>query len=291
MDLLLNDFLGKPAWIWLAFVAIVIALLVLDLGVLHRKEHEIGVRESLMMSAIYITLGLAYGGWVWWYLGEASGLAYLTGFVVEKSLAVDNVFVIAMNFAYFAIVTERSFAYGLPEVLADHARLHDLVVSGSEPGGLLSVRALAEHLVFDSGRPAVVVPRAWHGPFRCDRVVVAWDNTRPAARALGDALPLLRSARAVTLVMAGGEKAIDTSLGELDLVAALARRGVSGAAVQRIDQAGGSIGETLAAWARAQDADLLVAGAFGHSRLRQLVLGGVTRSLLDAPRLPVLLSH
>jgi nucleotide-binding universal stress UspA family protein len=188
-------------------------------------------------------------------------------------------------------VTERSFAYGLPEVLGDHARLHDLVVTGSEPGGLLSVRALAEHLVLDSGRPAVVVPRAWCGPFRCDRVVVAWDNTRAAARALGDALPLLRSARAVTLVMAGGEKAIDTSLGELDLVAALARRGVSGAAVQRIDQAGGSIGETLAAWARAQDADLLVAGAFGHSRLRQLVLGGVTRSLLDAPPLPVLLSH
>ncbi len=103
MDLLLNDFLGKPAWIWLAFVAIVIALLVLDLGVLHRKEHEIGVRESLLMSAFYITLGLAYGGWVWWYLGQASGLAYLTGFVVEKSLAMDNVFVIAMIFAYFAI--------------------------------------------------------------------------------------------------------------------------------------------------------------------------------------------
>jgi tellurite resistance protein TerC len=55
------------------------------------------------MSAFYITLGLAYGGWVWWYLGEASGLAYLTGFVVEKSLAMDNVFVIAMIFAYFAI--------------------------------------------------------------------------------------------------------------------------------------------------------------------------------------------
>jgi tellurite resistance protein TerC len=103
MDLLLTDFLGKPAWIWLAFVALVIALLVLDLGLLHRREREIGVRESLLMSAFYITLGLAYGGWVWWYLGEASGLAYLTGFVVEKSLAMDNVFVIAMIFAYFAI--------------------------------------------------------------------------------------------------------------------------------------------------------------------------------------------
>jgi nucleotide-binding universal stress UspA family protein len=188
-------------------------------------------------------------------------------------------------------VTERSFAYGLPEVLADHARLHDLVVTGSEPGGLLSTRALAEHLVFESGRPVVVVPQAWRGPFRCERVVVAWDNTRPAARALGDALPLLRTARAVTFVTVGGEKAIDSSLGEADLVAALGRRGVSGPAVRRIDHAAASIGETLAAWARAQDADLLVAGAFGHSRLRQLVLGGVTRSLLDAPPLPVLLSH
>jgi nucleotide-binding universal stress UspA family protein len=188
-------------------------------------------------------------------------------------------------------VTERSFAYGLPDVLVDHARLHDLVVTGSEPGGLLSTRALAEHLVFESGRPVVVVPQSWRDPFRCERVVVAWDNTRPAARALGDALPLVRTARAVTFVTVGGEKTIDSSLGEADVVAALGRRGVSGAAVRRIDHAAASIGETLATCARAQDADLLVAGAFGHSRLRQLVLGGVTRSLLDAPPLPVLLSH
>ena len=100
LDLL---WLGTPLWMWAAFVAIVIALLVLDLGVLHRKQREIGVSESLVMSAFYITLGLAFGGWVWWFIGPVAGMNYLTGFVIEKSLAMDNVFVIAMIFAYFAI--------------------------------------------------------------------------------------------------------------------------------------------------------------------------------------------
>jgi tellurite resistance protein TerC len=103
MDILFLDFLGKPIWMWLAFIGIVIALLALDLGILHRKQREIGAVESMALSAGYITLGLAFGGWVWWYMGEASGLAYLTGFVIEKSLAMDNVFVIAMIFTFFAV--------------------------------------------------------------------------------------------------------------------------------------------------------------------------------------------
>ncbi|MEO6114270.1 MAG: TerC family protein [Sphingomicrobium sp.] len=103
MEFLFLDWLGKPLWMWLVFLAIVITLLVLDLGVLHRKEREIGVRESLALSAGYISLGLAFGGWVWWYLGETAGLQFITGFVIEKSLAMDNVFVIAMIFSYFAV--------------------------------------------------------------------------------------------------------------------------------------------------------------------------------------------
>jgi tellurite resistance protein TerC len=103
MDLLSLPWLGTPVWLWLAFVGIVAALLVLDLGVLHRREREIGVRESLALSAFYITLGLGFGAWVWWYLGATAGLNYVTGFVIEKSLAMDNVFVIAMIFTYFGI--------------------------------------------------------------------------------------------------------------------------------------------------------------------------------------------
>ena len=103
MDFLMIDWLGKPAWLWLMFVGIVAVLLILDLGVLHRKQREIGVQESLILSAVYIGLGVAFGGWVWWYMGEAAGMNYLTGFVIEKSLAMDNVFVIAMIFTYFAV--------------------------------------------------------------------------------------------------------------------------------------------------------------------------------------------
>jgi tellurite resistance protein TerC len=100
---LFDAWLGKPVWMWLAFFLIVIALLVFDLGVLHRKEHEIGVTESLKLSAFYIVFGLSYGVWVWYYIGEDAGINYVTGFVVEKSLAMDNIFVIATIFSYFAV--------------------------------------------------------------------------------------------------------------------------------------------------------------------------------------------
>lgn len=103
MEFLLIDWLGKPAWMWLAFMSVVLVLLVLDLGVLHRDEHEIGVRESLALSGMYIAIALLFGGWMWWELGAQRGMEYLTGFAIEKSLAMDNVFVIAMIFGYFAI--------------------------------------------------------------------------------------------------------------------------------------------------------------------------------------------
>ncbi|MCO5085541.1 MAG: TerC family protein [Methylobacteriaceae bacterium] len=103
MDLLEFLWLGKPLWMWLAFLAIVVILLALDIGLLHRDTREIGVKESLALSAGYASIGLAFGGWVWWQLGAAPALQYVTGFVVEKSLAMDNVFVIAMIFSYFAI--------------------------------------------------------------------------------------------------------------------------------------------------------------------------------------------
>jgi tellurite resistance protein TerC len=103
LPFLTAQFLGQPAWAWLAFVALVAALLVFDLGVLHKDEREIGVQESLLLSAGYIGVALLFGGWVWWYLGAQSGMEYYTGFLIEKSLSMDNVFVIALIFSYFAI--------------------------------------------------------------------------------------------------------------------------------------------------------------------------------------------
>ncbi len=103
MEFLLLSFLGQPAWMWLFFIAVVVALLVLDLGVLHKEDHEIGIAESLKLSAMYITLGVAFAGFVWWQIGAEASTLYLTAFVVEKTLAMDNVFVIALIFTYFAI--------------------------------------------------------------------------------------------------------------------------------------------------------------------------------------------
>ncbi|RZL39899.1 MAG: TerC family protein [Rubrivivax sp.] len=99
----LANFMGKPAWVWLLFVGIVVALLAFDLGVLHKDDHEIGVRESLLLSAGYISVAMLFGAWVWWYLGAQSGMDYYTGFMIEKSLSMDNVFVIALIFSFFAI--------------------------------------------------------------------------------------------------------------------------------------------------------------------------------------------
>jgi tellurite resistance protein TerC len=97
------ELLGKAAWTWLAFIATVATLLVLDLGVLHRSDRAIGVRESLAMSAGYIGVAAVFGAWVWWYLGAAGGTAWFTGYLIEKSLSMDNVFVIALIFSFFAI--------------------------------------------------------------------------------------------------------------------------------------------------------------------------------------------
>ena len=110
--------LGMPVWVWLAFVAVVILLLVFDLGVLHREAQEVGVKESLWLSAMYIGLGLAWAIAVWWIYAsygsadsideQIAGAAtqsergwtavklYITGYLVEKTLAMDNVFVISM---------------------------------------------------------------------------------------------------------------------------------------------------------------------------------------------------
>ena len=101
--LLMTPFLGQAAWLWLTFLALVVALLAFDLGVLHRKQREIPVTESLLLSGGYIAIGLAYGLWVWNQLGATSAAEYYTGYLIEKSLSMDNVFVIAMIFSYLAI--------------------------------------------------------------------------------------------------------------------------------------------------------------------------------------------
>ena len=103
---LFADFLGTATWLWLVFFTVVIGLLAFDLGVLHRDNHTIGVRESLLLSAGYICAGLLFGLWVAAQKGGAAGMDYLTGFLVEKSLSMDNVFLMASIFGFLAIPRE-----------------------------------------------------------------------------------------------------------------------------------------------------------------------------------------
>lgn len=187
-------------------------------------------------------------------------------------------------------VTAIDHSHGLINYIADHARLHDALVIGSSRSGPLNDRIIAEHLLFETGRPLLVVPAAHDGKFAAQRIVAAWDNTRNAARALGDALALLPQITEVVLVMIGDDKAIYSTLDHADLAAALTLRGVS----VRIEQRqlnGRKIGDALQDTAIELNADLLVMGGCGHSRLRDFLLGGATISVLDNPRLPVLLSH
>ena len=106
MDILLFLFLGKPLWMWLTFLGLVVALLTFDLGILNKDDHEIGVAESLRLSAMYIFLGVSFSGFIWWQMGSIATAQYLTAFVVEKTLAMDNIFVISLIFTFFAIPRE-----------------------------------------------------------------------------------------------------------------------------------------------------------------------------------------
>ncbi len=120
MDVIDTLVMGKPVWMWAVFMTIVVVLLALDLGLFHRKSREIGVRESLVLSAFYIAIGLGFGAWVWVNVGPTSGKEYLTGFLVEKTLSMDNIFVISLVFSYFGIpriYQHRVLFYGILGVI------------------------------------------------------------------------------------------------------------------------------------------------------------------------------
>jgi tellurite resistance protein TerC len=103
LQLLSTPVFGTAAWLWIVFLTIVLGLLAFDLGVLHRDEHEIEVRESLLLYSGYFSIGLLFGLWVWFQLGAQSALEFYTGFLVEQSLSMDNVFVMAMILGFFGI--------------------------------------------------------------------------------------------------------------------------------------------------------------------------------------------
>jgi tellurite resistance protein TerC len=129
MEFLLMDWLGTPVWFWLAFAAIVIGLTAFDLGVLHKEDREMGISESLKLTAFYITIALLFGAWIWFERGADFGMQYYTGFFIEKALSIDNVFVISLIFTFFAIPAKyqyRALLWGIIAVIV----LRGLMIAG-----------------------------------------------------------------------------------------------------------------------------------------------------------------
>lgn len=128
-DWLLADWLGTPAWFWLAFLGLVAALTAFDLGVLHKEDRAMGIGESLKLTAFYITIALLFGAWVWAEKGADMGMKYYTGFFIEKALSIDNVFVISLIFTVFAIPPRyqyRALLWGILAVIV----LRGLMIAG-----------------------------------------------------------------------------------------------------------------------------------------------------------------
>ena len=129
MEFLLADWLGTPIWFWLAFLTLVVGLTAFDLGFLHKEDREMGIGESLKLSAFYIGVALLFGAWIWAERGADLGMKYYTGFFIEKALSIDNVFVISLIFTYFAIPAKyqyRALLWGIIAVIV----LRGLMIAG-----------------------------------------------------------------------------------------------------------------------------------------------------------------
>ena len=173
------------------------------------------------------------------------------------------------------------------EVAASQARYSDLALMEWDAADS-SVRVIAEEVLFSSGRPVVLLPSSVTVEV-IDHVMIAWDGSRVAARALADATPFLLRAKRISVATVLDEKPIDETIGER-LALALQRRGLT-AKVLAFTVSGRAIGEALQAHALEFGAQLLVMGGFGHSRIRDFVLGGATADVFNDVRLPILLSH
>ncbi len=178
------------------------------------------------------------------------------------------------------------------DIIALHARYADLVVLG-QPENEARVDFSAtntEDAVMTGGRPALVVPYIGAGKTIGQRIMVAWDGGREAARAVNDAMPALEMAESVKVVAVNPKKGQHAMEPGADIALHLARHGIK-VEVQHFDVRDMSIADALLSRASDQDIDLLVMGAYGHSRVREWVMGGTTRQIFAQMTVPVMMSH
>lgn len=192
------------------------------------------------------------------------------------------------NLASSDISTFSATYPDIRDTLAVYARLYDITVADAAPDQSSMQRELLTDVLFHAGRPLIVVPKTATAPI-LDRIVVAWDGTAPATRALNDAMPLLRAAKHVDIVNILGDKKLNAAGAASAIEPHLQRHGIA-AHAQEI-QANGDSAQALLHHATSTSANLIVMGAYAHSRLRQLVFGGFTSALLKDCPIPLFISH
>jgi nucleotide-binding universal stress UspA family protein len=171
------------------------------------------------------------------------------------------------------------------------ARRFDLAIVGQAQREISSMeQIIAETTLFESGRPMLMVPYIQKAPFKTENVMICWDGGRMAARAVADALPIIRNSGRVEIVMVANERGKQDEIEGADIGQHLARHGLK-VDVHRISGGNIDIGDALLSHAADSGADLMVMGGYGHSRLREFVLGGATRSIFESMTVPVLMSH
>jgi nucleotide-binding universal stress UspA family protein len=179
---------------------------------------------------------------------------------------------------------------GAAALFGQIARRFDVAVVGQaqrEHGA--SEELMIEGALFESGRPVVLVPYIQKQGLTLDRVLACWDGGRMSARAIADAMPFLERAKAVDIVIVAEERKNDEITGA-NMTEHLARHGVT-ANVKRIARGDLAIADVILDYAADSGADFMVMGGYGHSRLREFILGGVTRGILGSMTVPVLMSH
>ncbi len=180
---------------------------------------------------------------------------------------------------------------GAADLFGRIARRFDVAVVGqARPKEGASEELLIEGALFESGRPVVVVPYVQAQGLRLGRVLVCWDGSRPATRAIADALPFLQRAKAIEIVAVSGERGKSRELVGTNMARHLARHGLD-VELKRVSADAVDVPSAIRSHAIDGGADFMVMGGYGHSRLREFILGGVTRTILSSTTIPVLMSH
>jgi nucleotide-binding universal stress UspA family protein len=180
---------------------------------------------------------------------------------------------------------------GAADQFARMARCFDLAVVGQgQPEMSTMEQIIAEATLFGSGRPMIMVPYIQTAPFKIDNVMICWDGSRAAARAVADAIPILGEGSRVEIVIITNERGKQYDIEGADIGQHLARHGLK-VEVNRFPGGDIDVADALLSHTADSSADFMVLGGYGHSRLREFVLGGVTRSIFQSMTVPVLLSH